>query len=154
MSCSLIEVLLFVHQPSISHYDEKVNMLKNVSGSGAKTAFNSSDLQGQGTWFSQYNRVHNKLGIALGPGIARERLIRRTCNPLTGSSCYSRRNIDNFIFTHSCMFSQESTQVQRGKRRTKGLPEIEFFLTNLDAIPCLLPLWDRKTSFLGGINKV
>ena len=57
-------------------------MLKNISGAGAAGAFKATE---QGSWFSQYNRVHNKLGASLGPGVARERHIRRSYNPLTGS---------------------------------------------------------------------
>ena len=53
-------------------------------GTGMKQSLNTTDKQGAGTFFTQYNRIHNKLGAALGPGVPREYPVREAYNPITG----------------------------------------------------------------------
>ena len=73
-----------VLQPAALHYKEQINKLNMNEGIGMKQSLNSTDRQGAGTMFSQYNRVHNKLGAALGPGVTRDFVMRRQYDPLTG----------------------------------------------------------------------
>ena len=72
-------------QPRVIHYKEQTNKMNMTEGIGMKQSLNSTDRQGSGTMFTQYNRVHNKLGATLGPGVSRDFVMRRQYDPLTGS---------------------------------------------------------------------
>ena len=47
---------------------------------------------------SQYTRVHNRLGVQLGPGVEREMSVRKAYNILTGKlECPLHLHLDNFF---------------------------------------------------------
>lgn len=69
-----------LHQPSFE------NKLLMAEGAGLKRVVTSVvDGQSGNRCWSQYNRVHNKLGAMLGPGEPRERPVRQAYNPVTGA---------------------------------------------------------------------
>ena len=72
-------------QPAKLHYPTFQNKMAMNEGGGMKTALTVPKCQqAPNRFWSQYNRVHNRLGVALGPGVARERVVRSAFNPLTG----------------------------------------------------------------------
>ena len=47
----------------------------------------------QANIMSQYARIHNKLGVMLGPGVEREPQVRRQYNVLTGMRAYTLKSL-------------------------------------------------------------
>lgn len=70
------------------HYPSQVNKLNMNQGGEMKTVIDkphASNAPNQYRYWSQYNRIHNKLGVMMGPGVSRERVIRSSYNPVTGT---------------------------------------------------------------------
>ncbi len=59
-----------------------MNKLNNTEGGGIKNVMACPGPQAN--IMSQYARIHNKLGVMLGPGVERESQVRRQYNVLTG----------------------------------------------------------------------
>lgn len=43
------------------------------------------------SYWSQYNRIHGKLGQMRGPGVERERVVRQSYNIFTGKQPFAKR---------------------------------------------------------------
>lgn len=82
--------------PSLLHYPTFHNKMNMNEGKSIRTIMTAPDpTHGRGRYWSQYNRIHNKLGAALGPGVPRERTIRSSYNPLTGADLGEAWKSDN-----------------------------------------------------------
>ncbi|KAH9498431.1 hypothetical protein Btru_008243 [Bulinus truncatus] len=71
-----------VTPPSQLHLMSVTNKLNQIEGAKAREVV--KPLEGQYSYWSQYNRVHNKLGLLRGPGAAREYPVRQQYNIITG----------------------------------------------------------------------
>ncbi|ELT99744.1 hypothetical protein CAPTEDRAFT_226857 [Capitella teleta] len=72
--------------PARLHFPSFLNKMTMNEGSGVKSVMlPPKGDQRTGRFWTQYNRVHNRLGAALGPGVPRERPVLSAHNPITGS---------------------------------------------------------------------
>ena len=81
-SCCLLVRLLLLFQPAKLHYPSQINKINMTEGGGVKRVLTSPGPRP--ATMSQYTRVHDRLGLQLGPGIEREIPARREYNILTG----------------------------------------------------------------------
>lgn len=63
------------------------------------------------SYWSQYNRIHGKLGQMRGPGVERERVVRQSYNIFTGIQPFAKRFLYYFEIVYckdiedSCNFA-------------------------------------------------
>ncbi|KAK7003261.1 hypothetical protein BgiMline_004702 [Biomphalaria glabrata] len=85
------------------------NKLNQTEGSKVREVIKPSD--GQYSYWSQYNRVHNKLGLLRGPGMAREYPVRTQYNIITGEECGPAWKPDNHIISGNRMLHEIRSQL-------------------------------------------
>ncbi|CAH1794897.1 unnamed protein product [Owenia fusiformis] len=71
-----------VKTPFEVHYPSYDNFLKQTEGTGVKSTIKTAPEPP--SYWSQYNRIHSKLGMMRGNGVAREYPVRASYNILTG----------------------------------------------------------------------
>lgn len=72
-----------VYQSSRLHLASLENKLNQTEGAKMKEVVKPD--KEAGNYWSQYNRVHNKLGRLRGPGVAREYPVRQQYDVITGT---------------------------------------------------------------------
>ncbi|XP_022319373.2 uncharacterized protein LOC111122103 isoform X3 [Crassostrea virginica] len=75
------------------HLTSLVNRIDQTEGKDMRTTVHT-DPQAPSYW-SQYNRIHGKLGQMRGPGVERERLVRQSYNIFTGEEVGPAWNSNN-----------------------------------------------------------
>ncbi|XP_048758490.2 uncharacterized protein LOC125668402 isoform X2 [Ostrea edulis] len=75
------------------HLTSLVNRIDQTEGKDMKTTVHTDPHAP--TYWSQYNRVHGKLGQMRGPGVERERAIRQSYNIFTGEETGTAWKCDN-----------------------------------------------------------
>ena len=85
----IISVNDSVFQANRLHLTSLVNRIDQTEGADMKESIkmNTSPTN----YFSQYNRIHNKLGHILGPGVPRDYPVRQEYNVITGE-------LNNFLY--------------------------------------------------------
>lgn len=151
---------MYPPQPARLHYPSFLNKMNMNEGGGVKEAIVASSKEKQpGRFWSQYNRIHNRLGAALGPGVPQERPVRTSYDPLTGQyhnvssmlSQYSKSNQGKIYHTWCYdTILQEKNWAQPGKRTTTEYQETEYCIITTTDVMQNVPLC---TSWLNSISK-
>ena len=82
MNCTFKFTVTGLLQPSRLHYPTYENKMRNTEGGDVRHVMRVVELAQPHV--TQYARVHNKLGVLLGPGVGRHQSARRQYNILTG----------------------------------------------------------------------
>lgn len=75
------------------HLTSLVNRIDQTEGKDMKTTVHTDPFAP--SYWSQYNRIHGKLGQMRGPGVERERVVRQSYNIFTGEEVGPAWNIEN-----------------------------------------------------------
>lgn len=84
-----------VQPPAKIHLPSFENRMNMSEGAGLKRVMTVPGEQNTSQFWTQYNRVHNKLGAILGPGVPHEKPVRRQYNPLNGEDAGEAWRPDN-----------------------------------------------------------
>lgn len=75
------------------HLTSLVNRIDQTEGKDMKTTVHTDPFAP--SYWSQYNRIHGKLGQMRGPGVERERVVRQSYNIFTGEEVGPAWNSEN-----------------------------------------------------------
>ena len=73
---------MLIFQANRLHLTSLVNRIDQTEGANMKESIKMDSKPTN--YFSQYNRIHNKLGHMLGPGVPQDYPVRQEYNVITG----------------------------------------------------------------------